>query len=236
MSCSDAEKEFFGSDSLSTHLVEQKWYKACLNPTDTLTSHQILWVTFHTILSALVCFGVNFGLTCVAFCGKADEAKFWDFPTSIVTSFALTVVVEISLNWVINGALLSLDVLRGKVAPLNSKALAWWPNRSSRLYWWFCNTSDLVIPPKTSSENVSFLTRLRWTLQRSSPWMLLSFILMFPVFLGIAYVLFGEDRYNDFDPEFLVAFFGIALVFITIPLWALVTLASIGDRLADEKA
>jgi hypothetical protein len=139
---------------------------------------------------------------------------------------------------------MSLDVKNGNVPPLNPKALWWWPKNENLL--WFCNIADLVLPPSrvvyslTSSQKeakpASFAWRMVCTQLRSIPWMVFVGVTLLPVYIIMTWLWFGQDNYNDFpQPQLLCSVFGIFLVLMTSPIWAIMTLAYVGHRLIEDK-
>jgi hypothetical protein len=222
---------------------ENAWYEKCQVPTDRITSEQWYWIMKHTVVSSMVCFGVNFALCTLSFYNK-DDPTMWDFPTTVAGAFALTVVIETTLNWFINGVVMTLEVKHGKVPPLNPRALWWWPKSENML--WYCNISDLVIPrsrelhslisPEKNKKPPSFLWRFYCTHLRSLPWMAYTGLTLLPLFTFVTWLLYGDDNYNDFpQPEILDSIFGVLLALMTIPIWAVMTLAYVGSRLLEDK-
>lgn len=214
-------------------LLYDKWWNKALEPTQSFTVHQILWIFLQTIVCSAICFGVNFALCTLAFYGKPDPV-FFEFPESLVTSYALTVVLEITLNWFINGSVMSYEVLHAKVAPLSPKAVFWWPKiEESKLRWYF-DTTTLVVPTTPATTKWQ---RLWNHTVRGIPWHVYSFIVSFPLFCGLTYVFCGNRSYNDFpQPEILVGAFGVLLAVTTQPIWAVITLTNIGERMIKDNA
>lgn len=214
-------------------LLGDRWWKKALEPTSTFTSAQINWILIQSIVSSAICFGVNFALCTSAFYGKPDPI-FFEFPESLVTSYALTVVLEITLNWFISCSVMSIEVLQGKVAPLSPTAVFWWPKEEGSTFKWFLDTTALVIQtdPPTSKWQ-----RLWNHIKRGIPWHIYSFAISFPLFCGLTYVFCGNRGYNDFPiPEYLVGMFGVLLVITTGPIWAVMTLTTIGERMIKDNA
>ena len=214
---------------------EHAWYNKCLPPTDELTGNQWAWIFKHTLICSLVCFGVNFALCTLSFY-KKDDPTLFDFPTPVAGTYAITVFIEITLNWFINGILMSLEVLQGKVAPLSPNAVSWWPKDNENLLW-YCNIADIVLPSASPQrEPRSLLWRIYCSHLRSLPWMAVIALTYLPIFTVVTWVLYGMDDYNDFpQPEFLVAIFGFFLAAITMPFWGIITLAYIGSHLLEDR-
>jgi hypothetical protein len=159
---------------------------------------------------------------------------FWEFPTCMITSYLLTVILEVTVNWILNCSVMSLEVTWGKVAPLDSRSLSWWPKKDSTLYWYFI-CSDLVIAPAITPAP-TYLQRISWHLRRCLPWMLYILLFLTPIFSGLTYLAYGNDNYNSFpQPQILVASFGVLVAVLTVPFWTIITLASIGDKIAAER-
>lgn len=207
-----------------------EWREGCSTPTREITREQALWLLKHTIVCSVVCAGVNFAISYLSFHGEEDPTL-WYFPTPISGSFAVTLGLELTLNWLINCPLMTLEVINGKVPPLDARDKWWWP-KSPKYRWWL-NGSDLVINPN-KNEPLSCMKRLNIHSTRAIPWGIASFFLTWPVSVFICWILWGNDHYNDYPlPEILIAVYGVLLVVVTLPFWGLMILADLGDRLSD---
>jgi hypothetical protein len=208
-----------------------EWFAKCLEPTEEVTSAQAIWVTTHTIIASILCFGVNFAVCVLTFKGK-DDPKMWDFPTPIWGTYAITIFLEITLNYFINGYLFTLDVKNGKVAPLLPSAIWWYPESD---YWrWWLDLGGLCLP--MTSRNSSFCWQVFYMHLRSLVWMGYAFLVLLPGSIAITYALYGEDNYNDFpQPQILVGLFGVLLALFTIPIWALMSLVQVGIAMTETR-
>jgi hypothetical protein len=66
--------------------------------------------------------------------------------------------------------------------------------------------------------------------------MLFIILTVTPIFCGLTYVAYGSNGYNSFPlPQILVASLGVVIAVLTVPFWAIITLASIGDKIAAER-
>jgi hypothetical protein len=206
------------------------WREKCLEPTDGITTKQYLWLLKHTALCSIICCGVNFAISYISFHGEEDPTL-WFFPTPISGSFAVTIGIELTLNWLINCPLMTLEVMKGQIAPIDPRSLPWWPTAPSHRWW--LNGSDLVIMPE-NNPTLTFSQRLKLHCTRGLPWGLLSFLLTWPLAVAVCWFIWGNDGYNDYPlPEILIAIFGVLLVLVTLPFWGLMILADLGGRLTD---
>lgn len=238
----------------SDNLLNGDWYERCEAPTQHITTEQYLWMIKHTMTNAMICFGVNFALVTLSFYGK-DDVKLFEFPSTIAGAYALTIFIEVSLNWLSNGILMTLEIKKGKVPPLDPSCVPWWPkerlSESSMLY--YSNMTELVLPPSridskyslssSSDSSVSCSASCLHALRRffnsqirSVPWMIFIALTLLPIFTGVTYALYDMEGYNDFpQPQILVGVFGVLIVFVTMPFWTINTLAVVGYRLLDDK-
>lgn len=213
-----------------------KWRIKCLKPSNKLTSKHYFWLFKHTLICSLVCCGVNFAISYLSFHGE-DSPTLWYFPTPISGSFAVTLGLELTLNWIINCPLMTSEVINGQIEPIDPQCFKWWPTSKSTLWW--LNGSELVIlnddlglqsPP-------SFLKRLNNHLTRAFPCGITSFFLTWPLSVFICWIVWGNYGYNDYPlPELLIAIYGVFLVLVTLPFWGIMILTDIGSRLKDHPA
>ena len=65
--------------------------------------------------------------------------------------------------------------------------------------------------------------------------MVFTFILQWPIFCIITYILYGNNTYNSFPlPEILTATFGAVNAALTCPFFALITIVTMGTRMKEE--
>jgi hypothetical protein len=242
------EQTSFGSLNMDANdvslrgLLSEEWQAKCQSPTSSITSAQWFWIWKHAIVCAMVAFGVNFGLTTATFYGK-DDPTLWEFPTPVAGTYAITVFIEITLNWFINGIVMTLEIKHGKIPPLDPSGLSWGPScDTSPWFRWYLNLSDLILPSVKSKQTEedkgpSFLWKFYCTHLRSLPWMVITGVTLLPLYTLITWLLYGEENYNDFpQPELLTAIFGFFLAIFTMPIWAIMTLAHVGERFLAVKA
>jgi hypothetical protein len=152
------------------------------------------------------------------------------------------------------------EIIQGKVAPLHPDCVPWWPDNESQWRWWL-NNSDLVICPTvktTVTEHVtvnmdaihgyedkhehkhaavesepSIWLRLQWVCKRSCLWQVYQFILVWPLIVFVSWLIWGGNGYNDYPvPQILNGVCSVLGVIVTMPVWAVICLTDIGDRLA----
>jgi hypothetical protein len=233
MSLKEFNRRWSVSNPDKKHLINFKWWSECLEKTDAVTSDQLLWVLKHTLICAILCFGVDFAIGYMIYAGGAKKVLF-GFPDSLMNNIMLCTNLVLTLIWYFDGTMMCHDILAGKIAPLSSAHLAWWPAKTSKLYWWF-GITDLVVKPNTLP-HVSLCKRIYWAHIRSTPRIILATIILVPPIIGTSYGIWGNKDYTaPFLPELILAVYGSLLAVVTVPAWALMTLADIGDRIDDEK-
>ena len=153
-------------------------FKLVLPTTKVVTTTQIQWVVMHTIISLLICFGVNFGLSAIAFYGHPTPTL-WDWPTPMAGNYAVTIGLEVTLNWFINGWTMSLDVLGGKVAPISPEALYYWPKSE---YW--LNVIDIceLTLPKQAHRTTGICSNICSAAYRLIHWIIYTFLTCWTTF------------------------------------------------------
>lgn len=212
-------------------MTNNKWRTTCLEPVKEITSAHYCWLIKHTILCSIICCGVNFAISYLSFHGE-DDPTLWYFPTPISGSFAVTLGLELTLNWLINCPLMTGEIITGKIAPIDPQHFKWWPTSKSTLWW--LNGSELVIQ-NDDTRSESFLHRLHNHLNRLIPWSVSSFFLTWPVSVFICWIVWGNNGYNDYPlPELLIAIYGVFLVVVTLPFWGLMILCDLGARIRDH--
>jgi hypothetical protein len=203
------------------------WRSTCLSPTSSWTTPQLLWMLKHTLISAIICFVVNFGMFYVSFLIMSEAPTLWYFPNPMAGVLALIIGIQTTLNWLSGPPLMSIEVMLGQVPPRDPSTVRWWPSdRSSTLRWWL-STSDLVMPiiPKPS-----LCSRLFSHQKKSLVWMFYAFLVAWPLAILALYYIWGNDGYYGYVPEFIIAGFGSSLVLISTPLWAMIVLLDVGDK------
>ncbi len=159
-------------------LIEYKWYSKVLEPTNSLTSAQIAWIVAHTYMWMLICFGESFALGYMVFAGRSAPVVF-GISDALITQCGLVVLVSVKLNWIFTCSFLSLDVLNGKVAPLSSSSLKWFPAKTSKWHWWFDLSEVAII-----KNDRSFGGRFCDNNNRQIPYELFANLILIPIFTG----------------------------------------------------
>ena len=204
----------------------------CLVPTNEWSWYQISWVVLQTLITSTTVFGINFGLTLLSFTGK--EVSLFQFPIPMTGTYAIAIMATTFANWFISGSLMSLDVINGRVAPLDPKCLYYWPTVES--YWRkFTQISEFVCP---SAENLSARRRIYFHALKVLPWIIMLLVTLFPILIIISFCVWGNNGYHIFNlqPEIITGVSAVFSVLITIPIWAIFALANVGERYAAEHA
>jgi hypothetical protein len=212
-------------------LASDAWNAKCLPVSSEWSRWQKFWVVLQTLLCMITCFGVNFALSYLSFKGE-DDPTLWKFPTPMSGSYAVTIFFEMNINWILTTSIMTWDVLQGKVAPISPSAIYGWPKEGSALRWWF-NASDLVIPsPLQDGQSGSCCNRFVTHMKRNTPWMIYAFLATWPISVLFSWLIWGTNGYNDYPlPELLIGGLGSLIALLTIPLWAVLILGDLGDRL-----
>jgi len=207
--------------SASTKPVTEKW-----------TAIQIAWVLLQCVTSTGLCFGINYGIG-VGMYRDQPPPKLFEFPLPIAGHYGVLCILQTLINWPLMGSLMTFDVMNGLVPPINpATALPWWPTKGSSWEFWF-KTSDLILRPQMPA---SWYQRISWTFTRSIPTLLLCFFLLWPIFTGVSWSIWGDTNYNSFpQPAYMTATFSGAMAILSTPFMAIVTLASLGERIESEK-
>ena len=235
-----------------------KIYPKVLTPTEEVEKPQFNWILTHTIVNIITCFGVNFGLAFLSYRGQ-PSANLLDFPSPMLGGFFITIIVQSFVNWTSTGYLMTMEVLNGKIAPIAPFCLPFWPDdKNSDSIWWY-DICDLAAPnlnpriditghlgggargesdggsgwvERSSSSHRGFCIRLFDTLMRSTWWMMYSTLIGGSIFTLLVFVLWGNDDYNKFlyQSEFMIAILGSFLSVLTVPVWGLLVLATMGAR------
>ena len=202
----------------------------CLKPTKEWSCYQISWVVLQTIVTSSTVFGINFGLTLLSFTGK--EVSLFQFPIPMTGTYAIVILATTSANWLISGSLMSLDVVQGRVAPLDPSCFYYWPKKESNWHK-FTQISELVCP---GASNSSFRGRLISHAYKVLPWIAMLFVTLFPISIIISSSVWGDHGYHIFNlqPEIITAVVAVFSVLLTIPFWAIFALGNLGERYLAE--
>ncbi len=92
----------------------------------------------------------------------------------------------------------------------------------------------MVLPAPGAAQTL--FSRLLHQCRLSLPWVLLSFLLIWPVACGVSYALHGTNRYNDYpDPQWASAAVGGVCALVTCPVWAVITMVRVGEMVDDAR-
>lgn len=207
-----------GEMVMNRSLESDSWTSKCLSAEIRITTLQLVWIIKHTLISSCICFGACFGLCTLVFAGNPNPSL-WRFPTPIAGTYAVTLCVEIVLNWFISGSLMTFEIIHGKVAPLHSSFGQCIPDLV-----WYSKITELVL-----SSDLTWSRRFFNSGIRCIPWIGIIGLTLLPVFTLCTWLLYGNDHYSSFpQPEFLVSVFGALVALFTIPFWAIFTLIDVG--------
>jgi hypothetical protein len=199
-----------------------------LKPTDSFSKYQIAWIVLQTIGSAGICFAANLGLCILAMMG--NKVSLFQFPIPMAGAYAIVIIIEVIVNWFISGSMLCMDVLNGRITPINPEAIRYWPQKGGYFELnGYLNISELIAP---TYKKTTICERLKFHFTIMLPWVLYVFFLLYPLALLISYLAWGLDNYQGFNlqPEILCGFLGSMIAITTIPVWSIMALASVGDK------
>ena len=204
-------------------------------PTETWGRGHTLYMTvFGMLIPTLVCFACNFGVAVGIFRGNPPPTL-WQFPIPLAGNYAAIIIVQTLINFPLVGALSTFDTLNGLCPSLSPRRLFTEMDPDTWLGW-FLQPSELVYAP-VLDKSKAYWRRILDTLKRAFAWILLQFILIWPLFTGISYRIWGETNYNAYpQPEFISATMGGVLALCTCPLWTFITMISMGTRIEEECA
>jgi hypothetical protein len=220
---------------VSKCVVIPEWMSTTKQPTEYFSCRQIVWLSIQGIASTGICWGVNYGLGLIVYTSDNPPPTLWNFPVPIAGHLGMLCIIEVLINWILVGTLQTYDVLTGIVEPMHPKVLLkLWPTKDHKLEWWL-RTSDIALIPENSDERYWGM-RIKSSLLRSFPWMLYSFCLTWPLFSGISFAIWGDTGYNTFPlPQYITATCGAAISLVTVPIWGLITLVSLGSRIIQSE-
>ena len=223
----DAKTPFLGA----VDYKRQRPPESCLKPTSQWSRDQRYFLIENTIITSIICFGVNFGLATVAMYSNEPPTLF-QFPIPMCGNFAITIGLELTMNWWISNTLMSRDVLSGKVAPLNPQCIFFWPRRGSSAEWWL-NCTEVALPTIAGSP---LCPRMKSHASRVLPWIALFMLTLLPISTGVSYLVWGLDNYKSFpwQGEIMTGVLGVVIVLFTIPFWATMVLGSIGLKCLEQ--
>jgi hypothetical protein len=88
----------------------------------------------------------------------------------------------------------------------------------------------MVLPARGPSK--ALLSRFLHQCKLSVPWMVASFVLIWPIACGICYSLYGNKGYNDYPtPQWASAIVGGVCALMTCPFWAIIAMVRVGEMM-----
>lgn len=214
--------------------ILERW-KKCMIPSTSWTQKHTLYLTvFGFFIPLLLCFGVNFGVA-VAIFRDSPPPTMWQFPIPLAGNYAAVIIVQTLINFPLVGSLSTFDILNG-LSPSLIPTYFFMEMDADTWLGWFLQPPELLFPP-IENKAKAYWRRLVETLKRSGVWIVLQFILVWPLFTGITYSIWGNDGYNSYpQPEFISATLGGILAMISCPIWALISMIHMGKRIEEESA
>lgn len=212
--------------------LEEEW-KDVQEPSEWTCCHSVYLVLLATILPSGICFGVNYGVATALFRDKSSPTLWGWESVPIAGDFAMIVLVQQLLNWMLVCTMQSYDVLNGLVAPLRQQP-GWWPQRENALHWWF-QPPELILAPREDPHK-QCCKRVTDSLLRGLFFAVLSFLFMWPLFTGASFAIWGNSSYNSYpQPQFMASVFGMTMASIVTPFWFLMVVIHIGIRIRDDR-
>jgi hypothetical protein len=96
---------------------------------------------------------------------------------------------------------------------------------------WWLSQSEIVLPPIGPQKSMN--SRVLNHCKRSLPWMIMSFVVIWPIACGVCYSLYGHKGYDDYPtPQWSSAIVGGVCALITCPFWAIITMVRVGEQVA----
>ncbi|KAL3899641.1 MAG: hypothetical protein SGCHY_001904 [Lobulomycetales sp.] len=141
-----------------------------LPSTDGICTNQFIWAALQTVVSAGICFGVNFAIAKSLF--VRSPPTLWDFPMPLAGQYGVTLIVQGIINWLLIGSLLTLDVIGKGLLKIPSLNAATFLSQGKFVSWanlrFWINPTSLVISKRSP------LSRLGAALLSSTFWILYS--------------------------------------------------------------
>jgi hypothetical protein len=94
--------------------------------------------------------------------------------------------------------------------------------------------SEIALPARGTPKSV--ISRILHQCKLSIPWMLMSFVVIWPIACGVCYHLYGHKSYNDYPiPQWSSALVGGVCALITCPFWAIITMVRVGEMASSSE-
>ena len=193
---------------------------------------QVAYVFSQAIIPAVVVFWINFGFARLTF-GSGNSTSLFGFQFPIAGDLALTVFSVVMSDWFINCSLQTFDILMGVVDPLHPDAVSWWPAAGSDVEWWLRTTDFAFYFLKGEG---SFIRIVYSNVLKSLPWAIVSFGIIWPITIAVCWTFFGNGSPGDPKLEVIFGAVGGIVAFVTTPIWAVMTLLSVGASIVAEDA
>ncbi|KAI8817709.1 uncharacterized protein EV422DRAFT_540565 [Fimicolochytrium jonesii] len=199
-----------------------------------LTTRQTLYVLLmHSIGSGFLDAGINFAIAYAMY--KNSPSFLWNFPNTLAGDAAVTVLVQGTLTWVLDGALTWKDVRAGTVRPIVEAGVEGWRLPQSGLGAWLTRPSlDLFGPGISGRARVQ---RIVNAFIRGFVFSLLCLPLAWGLGIGLGCAFWPAMRHNEdvmgWGPLIWKAVYTFFLGALTTPVTTLIAMAQATPRLDD---
>lgn len=194
------------------------------DPVDGLTSRHVLYLVFMHMIGAM-CLdgGINFGLATAMYKNTKDPVSLWPLPNTLAGDAAVTIIIQITLTWILDRLAVGGDLKKGLVSPLRM------PRHAKPWLRWYVGLNDLRAyqSQKTAaagghSRKEAALFWIGFHGKRIAVMIVATFVVFWPITIGILSGLRTQgvgrdysDRGGDFNvwpfPEIFKGVYGFAL-------------------------
>ncbi|KAG0053674.1 hypothetical protein BGZ83_000669 [Gryganskiella cystojenkinii] len=168
---------------------------------DRLTPRHVAYLGLMHMLGAMVLDGViNFGLATAMYKGTKDPISLWPLPNTLAGDAAVTIIIQITLTWILDRLAVRGDLKKGFVTPLRM------PQDAHPWIEWFVGLKQgrrIDSPLGTSaghSKKDQVLRAIKFHGQRIAVMIVVTFIIFWPVTIGILSGLKSRGVGKDFGP------------------------------------
>ncbi|KAJ3018189.1 hypothetical protein HKX48_003051 [Thoreauomyces humboldtii] len=201
-----------------------------------MTTRQKIYIVFmHSIGAGILDAVIN---SAIAYAMYAHSASYlWDFPNTLAGDAAVTVIIQNTLTWVIDGALTHNDVRKGTVKPLpglnGPDAPTWWGSRFPA--FWTRSSLDLFVPGLAIADRLKAVAN---AFVRGLLFALLCLPLAWVVGVGITAAIWPAFRENEavigWRPIVFKAIYSGLVGALTTPISTIVALGQAHPNTFDD--